>query len=182
MTVTGRNLRTYILKTFGKNLMRLLVCALTVLLVSGCNSVDQQAVNSYVQAGNASIQGSTSLKGSGLFPRKQTYWVAKIDGEVVKTPGYFRAYSLSPGLRSIVAGGGLFQGHLGSHDTLGGEADFSLDARAGHKYEVRGDVSDQHLSIYIFDLTTNLPATSSVHPAVHTEEHKDPILIPIPVL
>ncbi|MEO6874118.1 MAG: hypothetical protein ABI222_04785 [Opitutaceae bacterium] len=109
------------------------------------------------------------------------YWVAKIDGEVAKEPGYFRAYSLSPGLRSIVVGGALFQGHLGSHDTLGGEAEFNFEAKSGHKYEVRGDVIDQQLSIYIFDLTANLAATPSVQPAVHAEKHKDPILIPIPV-
>ncbi|ACB75882.1 hypothetical protein [Opitutus terrae] len=162
--------------------MKLLVCGVSVLLVCGCNSVNQQAVNSFIDAGNASIQGSTSLKGSGLFPRKQMYWVAKIDGEAVKAPGYFRAYALSPGQRSVVAGGGLFQGHLGSHDTLGGEAEFSLEAKPGHKYEVRGDVIDQQLSIHIFDLTTNLAATPSVQPAVHAEKHKDPILILIPVL
>ncbi len=161
--------------------MRLTACALFLLLVSGCNSVNQQAVNSYIETGNASIQGSTSLKGSGLFPRKQMYWVSKIDGEAVKAPGHFRAYSLSPGVRSIVAGGGLFQGHLGSHDTLGGEAEFSLDAKLGHKYEVRGDVVDQQLSIYIFDLTAKLAATPSFRPAVHAENHKDPMLILIPV-
>jgi hypothetical protein len=110
------------------------------------------------------------------------YWVAKIDGEAAKQPGCFRAYSLSPGVRSIVVGGGLFQGHLGSHNTLDGEAEFTLEAKAGHKYEVRGDVTDQQLSIYIFDLTTNLAATTSIQPTVHTEKYEDPILIPIPVL
>ena len=109
------------------------------------------------------------------------YWVAKVDDQDVKERGYFRAYQLSPGAHSVVVGGGLIQGHLGSHDTLGAEADVKLDASSGHKYEVRGDIVDQQISIYIFDLTANIPATTRVCPAVHAETHKDPIFVPIPV-
>lgn len=161
--------------------MKLLACVLFSLLVCGCNSVNQQEVNAYIDAGNASIQGSASLKGSGLFPRKQTYWVGKIDGEAPKKPGNFRAFPLLPGVHSIVARGGLFQARLGSHDTLGGEAELRFDAKPGHRYEVRGDITDHKLSIYIFDLTANLAATASEQPAVHAETHKDPILIFVPL-
>jgi len=64
---------------------------------------------------------------------------------------------------------------------LGGEAEFTVDAKAGHKYEVRGEVSEAQLSLWIFDLTANAMATGSMRPAVHTENHRDPILIPIPL-
>ncbi|HTJ79509.1 MAG TPA: hypothetical protein VL357_10985 [Rariglobus sp.] len=159
--------------------MKLIALCSLLLLVSGCNSVDQKAVNSYIKAGNASLQGSVSYKGSGLFPRKQMYWVAKIDGNAVKEAGYFRAYPLSPGVHSITVGGGLFQGHVDSQETLGGEAELSLDGKSGHKYEVRGDVIERQISIYIFDLTANQTVTEQVRPVVHAETHKNPIFIPI---
>jgi len=162
--------------------MRYIVLYSLFLLLFGCRSVDRQAVNSYVDSGKVSIQGSVSYKGSGLFPKKQTYWIRKIDGEPVKEPGHSKAFPLSPGVHSIVVGGFLFQGHMGEHETLVGEAALSLDGKAGHIYEVRGDVGAQQLAIYIFDITENRTATEPVKAAVHATTHNDPIFVPIPVL
>jgi hypothetical protein len=154
-----------------------------LLAVSGCNSVNKEAADQIIVSGDASIQRSQDYKGSGFYPKKHMFGVARIDGNVPSDPNHLRVYSLSPGTHQITAVAVAFEGHTGHYDTKIGQAVVTLEALAKHKYEIRGSTSDNSFSIFIFDLTANVTATAEVQTDAVRKESKDvPLQISIPIL
>ena len=161
-----------------KNIISLLACV----FLTACNSVDHHAADAIVARGAASVQGSEIEGDLSLYGRRRImFWVTHIDGEEVKEHGYFRVYEVPPGRRTIGVGGGAVKGQFAGTKSLGGESAVNFTAETGHKYEIRGTVSESSVSLFVFDLTTGVPASDTATVDAHASERKLPILILIPI-
>jgi len=154
------------------------VSLLLVSVLAACHHVAPPAVAPPAGAGQASLQGSMNSEGSDLLPNFLYLWAVEIDGLPAKGTGHPRIIPLSPGPHAIKLGGFYTHFHLDSNDALGGTARLDLDAKPGHCFEIRGDVFEQQMSVYIFDLTDQVAATPRVLAEVRGHAHDDPPHIP----
>ena len=135
-----------------------MILATAMLVVTSCNSIDYEKADAIAKRGGASIQGLQAQEGWV----KHAFSVIHIDGRVVEKPGYPKVHEIAIGERSVGVLGEMVHSKFGHVSSLGGQAEIRFTAKAGHKYETRGTISQETVTLYIFDLTDDKAVSEAV--------------------
>jgi len=150
-----------------KNISAIII-AITMAFATSCNSIDYRKADAIAQRGGASIQGLRINEGQ----ETHVFSMAYIDGKTAEKPGYPMVHEITTGKRTVGVLGEMRGAKFGRAMTLGGQAEIKFTAMGGHKYELRGTISQDTITFHIFDLTDDKVASETVTVITRTMEQR----------